>query len=229
MIELNTQHKNLEPHQILQTTLEMFPKATLAFSGSEDVVLIDMAHKLKLKPAVFVLDTGRLHPKTYQYIERIREHYQIDITMTFPDANAVEDLVKRKGLFSFYQDGHSECCKIRKVHPLQRILEQYPAWITGMRQDQSTTRTEIEIFATDPVFATENHELYKINPLLNWTSKDIWDYITANNVPYNQLHQEGYISIGCAPCTRAIAPNQHERTGRWWWENPDKKECGLHR
>ena len=226
--ELNTSHQNKEPLAIIKTAFEVFPDAILAFSGSEDVIVIDMAHKLGIKPTVFVLDTGRLHPETYQYIEKIRKHYNLNLLVTFPKSADVEEFVKNKGLFSFRQDGHAECCKIRKVDPLRRILQNRPAWITGMRQDQSVTRDQVAIFAADPVFSTANNLLHKINPLSHWSSKDVWEYITEFDVPFNPLHSKGYISIGCAACTRSILPTQHERTGRWWWEDSEKKECGLH-
>jgi phosphoadenosine phosphosulfate reductase len=134
-----------------------------------------------------------------------------------------------KGLFSFYEDGHHECCSIRKVEPLKRKLAQVDAWMTGQRRDQSLdTRQNIPEIQRDTTFSTPEHPLIKFNPLLNWTSAQVWDYIEAYQVPYNELHQKGFISIGCEPCTRAVLPNQHERTGRWWWESSAKKECGLH-
>jgi phosphoadenosine phosphosulfate reductase len=141
----------------------------------------------------------------------------------------VEKLVREKGLFSFYNDGHQECCGIRKVEPLRRALSTLNAWVTGQRRDQSpSTRAEVPVVQADPTFSTPDHELIKFNPLANWSSQQVWDYIRENAVPYNPLHERGFISIGCEPCTRAVLPGQHEREGRWWWEEATKKECGLH-
>jgi len=137
--------------------------------------------------------------------------------------------VKEKGLFSFYQDGHKECCGIRKVEPLKRALGTLDAWVTGQRRDQSpSTRAEVAVVEVDPVFSQPGHELIKFNPLANWSSRQVWDYIRENNVPFNPLHVQGFVSIGCEPCTRPVLPGQHEREGRWWWEDQTKKECGLH-
>lgn len=217
------------PQEILRLALDRFDNIALSFSGAEDVVLIDMAAKITNKVLVFSIDTGRLHPETYQFIDRVRQHYGIDIDVLFPDAAEVQELVAKKGLFSFYQDGHKECCGIRKVRPLRRKLSTLDAWITGQRKDQSPdTRATIPVIQVDTAFSTANHSLIKFNPLSNWSSAKVWQYIRENNVPYNKLHEKGYISIGCEPCTKAILPNQHERKGRWWWENPGQKECGFH-
>jgi phosphoadenosine phosphosulfate reductase len=217
------------PQQILSHALKYFDQIAVSFSGAEDVVLIDMAHKINPKIRVFSLDTGRLHAETYQLLNKVRNHYQIDIEIIFPDANLVEKLVTEKGLFSFYQDGHKECCGIRKVRPLRRKLATLDGWVTGQRQDQNpSTRTALPVIQVDSAFSTPERQLIKYNPLANWTSAQVWDYIRANQVPYNSLHERGFMSIGCEPCTRTISPHQEERTGRWWWENPDDKECGLH-
>lgn len=146
-----------------------------------------------------------------------------------PDREQLDAFVKEKGLFSFYEDGHQQCCAIRKVEPLRRKLAGLDAWITGQRKDQSLdTRGDIPEVQLDAGFSGPGKQLVKFNPLLNWTSAQVWDYIEAYRVPYNDLHQHGYISIGCEPCTRPVLPNQHERAGRWWWEDSAKKECGLH-
>jgi phosphoadenosine phosphosulfate reductase len=217
------------PQEILSHALKYFDRIAVSFSGAEDVVLIDMAHKINPDVRVFSLDTGRLHPETYQLLNRVRNHYKINIEIIFPDANLVEKLVNEKGLFSFYQDGHKECCSIRKVHPLRRKLAMLDAWITGQRQDQNpSTRSTLPVIQLDTAFSTDEHQLIKYNPIANWTSAQVWEYIRANQVPYNSLHDRGFMSIGCEPCTRAISPHQEERAGRWWWENPDDKECGLH-
>ena len=216
------------PQAILSFALKKFDNLAIAFSGAEDVVLIDMAVKIRPDVSVFCLDTGRLHRETYRFIEQVRKRYKINIEVLFPDPAQVEALVREKGLFSFYKDGHKECCSIRKVRPLRRKLSTLDAWITGQRQDQSQTRSNLPVIQVDTAFSSDDHTLIKFNPLSNWTSDQVWKYIEANDVPFNPLHSQGFVSIGCAPCTRATLPHQHERQGRWWWENPDDKECGLH-
>jgi phosphoadenosine phosphosulfate reductase len=226
---LQTELQNKNPRVILKKALELFDNIAISFSGAEDVVLIDMAVKIRPDIQVFSLDTGRLHPETYRFIETVRKHYGIAIDVLTPDRELLDSLVKTKGLFSFYEDGHHECCGIRKVEPLKRKLAHLDAWITGQRKDQSLdTRQNIPEVQVDTAFSTPDHQLVKFNPLLNWTSAQVWDYIEAYQVPFNELHRRGYISIGCEPCTRPVLPNQHERAGRWWWEDAAKKECGLH-
>jgi phosphoadenosine phosphosulfate reductase len=217
------------PRIILKKALELFDNIAISFSGAEDVVLIDLAVQIRKDISVFSLDTGRLHPETYRFIEKVRKHYQINIELLTPDRDVLDSFVKKKGLFSFYQDGHQECCGIRKVEPLKRKLGTVDAWITGQRKDQSPdTRHDLSEVELDPAFSSPGHPLTKFNPLLNWSSAQVWDYIEAYQVPYNELHEKGFISIGCEPCTRPVLPNQHERAGRWWWEESTKKECGLH-
>jgi phosphoadenosine phosphosulfate reductase len=149
--------------------------------------------------------------------------------MVVPQPEAVQQLVREKGLFSFYRDGHTECCNIRKVEPLRRALAPLAAWVTGQRKDQNPgTRANVPVVQIDNTFGTPGRPLVKFNPLSHWTSKQVWDYIEIYDVPFNALHTRGYISIGCEPCTRPTTPNQHERAGRWWWEEATKKECGLH-
>ena len=226
---LQTELAGKNPRTVLRKALESFDNIAISFSGAEDVVLIDMAVAIRKDIPIFSLDTGRLHPETYRYIEQVRKHYGITIELLTPDRNALDKFVKHKGLFSFYEDGHSECCGIRKVEPLRRKLAQVDAWITGQRKDQSVdTRSDIPEVQLDTAFSTDEHPLIKFNPLLNWKSSHVWGHIEAYQVPYNELHQHGYISIGCEPCTRPVLPNQHERAGRWWWEDSTKKECGLH-
>ncbi len=220
---------NKKPRGILKTALESFENIAISFSGAEDVVLIDMALKIRKDIQVFSLDTGRLHPDTYRFIEKVRQHYNIDIELLTADRDSLDSFVKEKGLFSFYKDGHKQCCNIRKVEPLRRKLSQLDAWITGQRKDQSLeTRNDLPEVEIDSAFSTAEKQLVKFNPLLNWNSAQVWDHIEAYQVPYNKLHEKGFISIGCEPCTRAVLPNQHERAGRWWWESGNKKECGLH-
>jgi phosphoadenosine phosphosulfate reductase len=218
------------PQQIIDLALKEYsPDLAISFSGAEDVVLIHMAMKTGVPFRVFSLDTGRLHPETYQFIERVRTHYGITIDVMTPQAQTLELFVREKGLFSFYQDGHKECCGIRKVEPLIRALTPLRAWMTGQRRDQSPgTRAEVPVVQLDRTFGTPDRPLVKFNPLGFWTSKQVWTYIRDNEVPYNALHDRGFISIGCEPCTRPTNPGQHERAGRWWWEEETKRECGLH-
>ncbi|MEO8482014.1 MAG: phosphoadenylyl-sulfate reductase [Acidobacteriota bacterium] len=219
-----------DPREILELALTEFsPEIGISFSGAEDVVLIDMAKKLGKPFRVFSLDTGRLHPETYQFLDHVQHHYDVEIEAMFPQAAAVEALVRAKGLFSFYKDGHKECCGIRKVEPLVRALTPLRAWVTGQRQDQSPgTRTAVPVVQLDRTFSSAERQLVKFNPLSHWTSTQVWTYIRDHDVPYNALHDRGFISIGCEPCTRPTNPGQHEREGRWWWEEETKKECGLH-
>ncbi len=227
--KLQAELKEKNPRKILRAALDNYQNIAIAFSGAEDVVLVDLAISMRKDIQVFCLDTGRLHPETYRFLEKVRTHYKIDIHLLSPDPVALEAMVKSKGLFSFYEDGHKQCCGIRKVEPLKRKLTTMDAWITGQRKDQSLdTRQDILEVELDTAFSTPEHQLVKFNPLLNWSSAQVWDYIEAYQVPFNELHNQGYKSIGCEPCTRAILPNQHERTGRWWWESGGKKECGLH-
>ncbi|WP_366513883.1 phosphoadenylyl-sulfate reductase [Moorena sp. SIOASIH] len=229
VVYLESEYAHKSPQEILKLALDKFDNIAISFSGAEDVVLVDMASKIKPDVKVFSLDTGRLHCETYQLLEKVRQHYGIPLEVILPDADAVEALVKQKGLFSFYQDGHKECCGIRKVAPLRRQLAKLDAWITGQRKDQSpSTRANIPVVQVDQAFSTQERTLIKFNPLANWSSEQVWKYIRTNDVPYNQLHAKGFVSIGCEPCTRPILPNQHEREGRWWWEGQVEKECGLH-
>jgi len=215
--------------KIIHNALKEFDNIAISFSGAEDVVLIDMAVKAKKNIQVFSLDTGRLHPETYRFMEEVRKHYNLKIEILSPEREALETFTREKGLFSFFEDGHKECCSIRKVAPLRKKLHTLDAWITGQRKDQSHgTRTQLAIAEIDDAFSLEDKPLYKFNPLANWSSEDVWNYIKMFDVPYNELHAKGYISIGCEPCTRPVLPNQHEREGRWWWEESENKECGLH-
>jgi phosphoadenosine phosphosulfate reductase len=217
------------PQKILERAMGLFENIYISFSGAEDVVLIDMAHKINPNVKVFSLDTGRLHPETYQFIDKVRKHYGITIEVMYPDAPALEAFTNEKGFYSFYEDGHKECCTVRKVNPLRRKLATLDAWITGQRQDQNpATRGQVPVIQADPGFSGPGKALVKFNPLSNWSSADVWMYIRSYDVPFNVLHERGFISIGCEPCTRATLPTQHEREGRWWWEEATKKECGLH-
>lgn len=230
MVKYQAQARLTDPTDILRQAFadHAADKLAISFSGAEDVVLIDMACTLTDRLQVFCLDTGRLHPETYRFIDRVRDHYGVAIDMLGPDPAAVTGLVKRKGLFSFYADGHQECCSIRKIEPLRRHLSGLDGWITGQRQDQSPTRAGVPHVQEDTAFSDDVRTLIKYNPLAEWSSAQVWQYIRDNEVPYNGLHDQGYISIGCEPCTRPVGPNMHERSGRWWWEESTQKECGLH-
>ena len=227
---LATDYATRTPQDVLALAFARFDNVAISFSGAEDVVLVDMATRLKPGAVkVFSLDTGRLHPQTYRFIEKVRDHYRVAIELLSPDAGAVERLVRDKGLFSFYKDGHTECCGIRKVMPLKRKLAGLDAWITGQRKDQSpSTRASLPVIQVDASFSTQERTLVKLNPLASWSSAQVWSYIREHDVPYNELHERGFVSIGCEPCTRPILPGQHEREGRWWWEDATIKECGLH-
>jgi phosphoadenosine phosphosulfate reductase len=229
LASLSVDFDTAPPERTLRWALERFGReVAIAFSGAEDVALIDIAVKTGLPFAVFTLDTGRLHPETYRFIEKVRSHYGIGIDVMFPDAAQVQDLVQKKGLFSFYQDGHGECCGIRKIEPLRRALADKRAWITGQRRDQSPTRTDVPVIQLDSSHPGLGGPLVKLNPLAGWSLQKVWSYIRANEVPYNELHDQGFVSIGCEPCTRVPRPGEHERAGRWWWEEATKRECGLH-
>lgn len=228
--DLSLQAKIASTQQLLELAAEEFPPGSIAlsFSGAEDVILIDLLHKLGTHMDVFSLDTGRLPSETHEFFETVRNHYDLPIELISPEPKGVGTLVKTKGLFSFYQDGHQECCDVRKVQPLREKLATLNAWVTGQRQDQSVTRSSIPPRQLDDMFSTTTNALTKFNPLAEWTSMEVWHYIRANQVPYNSLHDQGFLSLGCQPCTRAIGPHEHERAGRWWWEEATKKECGLH-
>ncbi|WP_331352266.1 phosphoadenylyl-sulfate reductase [Cellvibrio sp. UBA7671] len=228
LIDLDAKLQQESPQKIIKYALSQFDNIAISFSGAEDVALIEMARNYRPDVQVFCLDTGRLHAETYRFIEKVRKHYSIKIDVISPDGEAVRALVQEKGLFSFYEDDHKECCGIRKIEPLRKKLLTVDAWITGQRKDQSPTRAEIPVIQDDKLFARPGGKLTKFNPLSNWSSKEVWDYIRMCEVPYNELHERGFVSIGCEPCTRPVAPGQHEREGRWWWEEATKKECGLH-
>jgi phosphoadenosine phosphosulfate reductase len=203
-----------------------FSPAVFASSlAAEDMVLTDLILRAKLPIGIFTLETGRLHAETVGMLDRIRETYGYDVTPYRPETAAVDAYVRQNGLNAFYDsvDMRKECCRIRKVEPLNRALAGNKAWITGQRRAQSTTRAALDIQEND-----EARGMIKFNPLADWSEEDVWHYIRSNNVPYNPLHDKGFPSIGCEPCTRAIQPGEDVRAGRWWWENPESKECGLH-
>jgi phosphoadenosine phosphosulfate reductase len=203
-----------------------FSPAVFASSlAAEDMVLTDLILKAKLPIGIFSLETGRLHPETLAVLDAIKAKYDYEVALFRPQAEAVDHYVTQNGINAFYNsiEMRRECCRIRKVEPLGRALAGNKAWVTGQRRAQSTTRAELAVEEQDAA-----HNMTKFNPLADWSEEDVWEYIRANDVPYNALHDQGYPSIGCAPCTRAIEPGEDVRAGRWWWENPDSKECGLH-
>jgi phosphoadenosine phosphosulfate reductase len=193
----------------------------------EDVVIIDMIKEIGLPIGIFALDTGRLNEETYEVADAITQRYGIPIDWYFPKHEAVEKLEREKGLYSFREslDNRHECCRIRKVEPLGRALQGLAGWVTGLRREQSVTRTGLAPIELDEA----NGGIFKINPLLEWTEQQVLDYVRARSIPVSRLYDQGYRSIGCAPCTRPVAPGEHARAGRWWWEDPEHKECGLHR
>jgi phosphoadenosine phosphosulfate reductase len=216
------------PERLLRWADERFAgRIALASSfGAEDVVLIDLWCRVARVPRVFSLDTGRLPEETYDVMERIRAKYGLKVDVFFPEAREVEGLVREHGANPFYRSVELRrlCCHVRKVEPLTRALAGLSAWISGLRREQAPTRSQLQAVEVDDVHGG----ILKLNPLVDWSTKDVWTYIRSHQVPYNVLHDRGYPSIGCAPCTRAIQPGQDIRSGRWWWENPETKECGLH-
>ena len=230
-LQVNKISKEMEDKpamEVLKWAIDTYaPKIALASSfGAEDVVVIDMLMKINREARVFTLDTGRLNQETYDVMDAIRKKYDIQIEVYFPEHREIEEMVKIKGLNLMYEsvENRKLCCEIRKVHPLNRALSKLDGWITGLRREQAITRANINKLEID----SSHGSIAKINPLADWTNEMIWDYIHKNNVPYNKLHDIGYPSIGCEPCTRAIHSGEDPRAGRWWWENATQKECGLH-
>lgn len=213
--------------EVVAWALETYhPKIALASSFSyEDVAVIDMMMKVRKDARVFTLDTGRLNAETYEVMDAVRAKYGLKLEVMFPKHEATENLVRTKGFHSFYDsiENRKECCQIRKVEPLKRMLGTLDAWITGLRREQAVTRTDTPKVEDDKGFG-----LVKVNPIIDWSNEQTIAYVKKNGVPYNKLHDEGYPSIGCEPCTRAIKPGEDLRAGRWWWEDPKFKECGLH-
>ncbi|MEX0804591.1 MAG: phosphoadenylyl-sulfate reductase [Candidatus Binatia bacterium] len=207
---------------------KLHPQLALACSfQAEGSVLIDLIHRTRGADfRLFTLDTGRLNQETYDCMEAIRARYGVQIEVFVPETTALEVMVRRHGQNLFYDsiEQRKLCCAIRKVEPLNRALQGLKAWMTGLRREQAVTRSDARKVELDK----DHGNILKINPLVDWTYEQVWSYIRANKLPYNRLHDQGYPSIGCAPCTRAVKPGEDLRAGRWWWENPDTKECGLH-
>lgn len=210
----------------LRTIAERYPRCVLASSlAAEDMVLTHALFTEAIPIGVFTLETGRLHDETRALLTTVASHYGRDLDVVRPEAVAVEQYVKQYGLNAFYEsvDLRKACCQVRKVAPLQRVLSKQDAWVTGQRREQSITRDSLADEEFDTVFG-----LQKFNPLADWSHEQVWQVIRAFGIPYNPLHDRGYPSIGCEPCTRAIRPDEPLRAGRWWWESSDSKECGLH-
>ena len=215
-----------ETRDMLTRIANEFAPAVFASSlAAEDMVLTDLILKAKLPIHIFTLETGRLHAETLGVLDAIHAHYGVNLEQYKPEPSAIENYVRVNGLNAFYDsvEMRKECCRIRKVEPLNRALADNKAWITGQRRAQSSTRSDLAVQEDDAA-----HAMQKFNPLADWTEDQVWHYIRSNEVPYNPLHDKGYPSIGCEPCTRAIQPGEDIRAGRWWWESPDTKECGLH-
>lgn len=226
--ELNARFEKKTPQEVLSYFLHEY-KSRIALSSSlgiEDQALTHMVCNIDHSAKVFTLDTGRLFPETYSLIDNTNKHFGINIEVYFPESGRVEEMVRSKGINLFYDsiESRKECCKVRKIEPLKRAFQNLDVWICGLRKDQSITR-----FYSSMVEWDEANGLVKINPLINWTEKMVWEYIRVHHVPYNELHDKGFPSIGCQPCTRAVAAGEDIRSGRWWWEAPEHKECGLHK
>lgn len=226
---LNEKLKDSTTKELIEYFLGNYDKQKVALSSSlaaEDQALSDIILNINKKANIFTLDTGRLHPQTYDVMDATNLKYGIKINVYFPDASKVEELYQTQGINGHFEsiDKRKNCCNIRKIEPLKRALKGLDIWFTGLRASQSVTRTNMPRIQWD-----ENFEVIKVNPLIDWTYDDVWSYIKDNKVPYNKLHDQGFPSIGCAPCTRAIKDGEDIRAGRWWWENPEHKECGLHK
>ena len=245
--DLNERFRDAPAEEVVGFFLEAY-KWRIALSSSlsiEDQTLTDMMVRNPSQPPrgggaqfpslervgeglpfrIFTLDTGRLFPETYQLIDKTNLTYGIQLEVFFPDYREVQRMVREEGINLFYNsiESRHRCCQIRKLEPLSRAFQGLDAWICGLRREQSVTRQDMQVVEWD-----EMHGLIKVNPLISWTEQQVWDYIRQHHVPYNKLHDKGYPSIGCEPCTRAVQPGEDVRAGRWWWESPDHRECGLH-
>jgi phosphoadenosine phosphosulfate reductase len=227
--ELSVEYDDHEPQEVIAWALETFARDRVAICTSfqsDGMAILDMAWRIRPDVRVFTVDTGRLPQETYDLIDRVRQHYGIQIETYFPDTGELQALVRRYGVNLFYQSVplRLTCCDVRKVRPLVKVLHGLDAWITGLRRDQWATRSNIRKIELDH----DHGGIVKVNPLADWTDEEVWDYIRANDVPYHPLYDQGYQSIGCAPCTRPVEPGANARSGRWWWEKDGPKECGMH-
>lgn len=226
--QLNQEYAEKSPEEVIRYIVETMGVSKIALASSlsiEDQVLTHMLLKINPEARIFFIDTGRHFQKTYDLMEETMRRYRFHYEVYAPETGALEQAVSKYGPNFFYEsiELRKKCCEIRKVQPLQRVLRTVDGWICGLRREQSLTRQEIEVFEWD-----QGHSIYKINPIAFWTEEQVWEYIKKENVPYNSLYRNGFPSIGCQPCTRAVKPGEDVRSGRWWWEDPDKKECGLH-
>ena len=224
----NKQLEKAGAKEVLKFFLDEY-KGKIAFASSlglEDQVIIRMLAEIDPSAYVFTLDTGRMYQESYDLLELTKQKYKMDIRVFFPDAVAVEDLVNTKGINLFYEsvENRKLCCHIRKIEPMKCALKGMKVWISGLRKEQSVTRKAAELVEWD-----ETNQMIKVNPLVNWSEEEVWNQIKKLNIPYNPLHDKGFPSIGCLPCTRVVQPGEDIRSGRWWWELPENKECGLHR
>ncbi len=218
------------PQRVLEWGLDSFaPQISLSasFGSPEGMVILDMMTKIdRARTRIFTIDTGRLPQPTYNLIDRVRDRYQVEVEVFFPDPKRIEDMVRSRGMNLFYEsvDNRRLCCGIRKVEPLARALDGLEAWISGLRRDHSAERADADLIEVDSVHG----DRIKLNPLVHWSKDEVWSYVRENSVPVNALHAQGYPSVGCAPCTRAIQKGEDERAGRWWWEQETNRECGIH-
>lgn len=224
---LNIKYADASAQELLQSFMSQYG-ARLALSSSlsiEDQTLTDMMLRIDPQANIFTLDTGRLFPETYELIDRTNEHYKVKLKVYCPQTEALQQFVATEGINPFYEsiEKRHACCEVRKLEPLRRAFRDLDVWVCGLRSAQSVTRSDMRLIEWD-----ERHGLLKINPLIHWTEQQVWDYIKENHVPYNRLHDKGFPSIGCEPCTRAVRRIDDVRAGRWWWESPDHRECGLH-
>lgn len=224
---LNIKYADASAQDLLQSFMSQYG-ARLALSSSlsiEDQTLTDMMLRIDPQANIFTLDTGRLFPETYELIDRTNEHYKVKLKVYCPQTEALQQFVATEGINPFYEsiEKRHACCEVRKLEPLRRAFRDLDVWVCGLRSAQSVTRIDMRLIEWD-----ERHGLLKVNPLIHWTEEQVWDYIRENRVPYNRLHDKGFPSIGCEPCTRAVRRIDDVRAGRWWWESPDHRECGLH-
>lgn len=225
--KLNEQFKDSDPQKVLEYFISNYKKE-IAFAssmGAEDQIITHFLSQIDKSVRIFTLDTGRLFPETYSLISRTKSHFEINIEIFFPDTANIEKMVNSKGINLFYEsiENRKLCCNIRKIEPLKRAFKGLKVWICGLRREQAVTRQNMQMVEWD-----NENQLIKINPLINWKEDDIWNFINKQGIPYNKLHDKGFPSIGCQPCTRSISKEEDVRAGRWWWENPETKECGLH-
>jgi len=221
--------ESLDARGVLELVIRTLGSERVAIStafGPEGIVVLDLLTRIAPRPRVFTIDTGRLPQETHDLMDRVRERFGVEVEVFVPEAAAVEAMVRAGGVNLFYRsrEDRIECCRVRKVEPLRRALADLDAWIVGVRRDQISTRAKTLKVAND----LEHGMIWKVAPLADWTEGQVWDYVREHDLPYNELHDRGYTSIGCAPCTRPVAPSEDSRSGRWWWEAPDARECGIH-